>query len=178
MGRDTDLVDDAGNHGLNACLLIAAQRGDFLVLPATNLLQPLHQSGHIAGFQHEIPRPQIGCSGRHIFGDKCRCNQSGRVMIGGGQCLEDADSIPLGKHQIQHQNLGFEFCDAAQGSFSIAGCAHHMESLGLLQGTRQMGAKFLRAVCNKNGSSFIHNKTLLSCVNFAQGISPETTGIS
>ena len=59
MGGNTDLMNDPGNHRLNAGFIGPAGRRIPQALPAPDFLQPLHQRRHIAGLQHQIPNAQI-----------------------------------------------------------------------------------------------------------------------
>ena len=81
VGRDADLMDDAGDHGFDAGLVHAARGRKPEALPSPDFLQPLHQYGQIAGLEHQIPNPQIGGCRGYIFRHKGGGRQGDGLVI-------------------------------------------------------------------------------------------------
>ena len=144
VGGDTDLMDDVRDHAFDAVLVGPAGRGGPEALPSPDhLLHALHHGRHIAGLQHHILNPQIGCGGGHVVCDKPRCSQRGRFAIHAGNGLEHTDAVLFAQHQVQYQNIGFSLSNQADGLFPIIGGAHHLEALRALQGGCKPRAEFL-----------------------------------
>ena len=78
-------------------------------------------------------------------------------MLHGGDGLEHTDAVPLGEHQVQHQNFGLALCDQAQGLFSVGSGAQDLKVLRRRQCRRKPGTELLRVVCNQNSCTMIHN---------------------
>ena len=161
MGGDSDLVDDARDHGLDAGLVREAPGLEPEDLPSPELLHPVHQGRDVTGLQHQVPDAQI----------RCRRGDEVRHEGGGGQDdglalhiadgLQDAEAVLLAEHQVQHQKIGPELPDRTDGLLPVGSRSDHLESLGALKGTGQGQGKFLGIVCYENGTDSFH--MFLSC---------------
>ena len=161
MGGDTDLMDNAGDHGLDAGFVRAAGRAHPETLPSPDLLQTLHQRGHVAGLQHQIPNAQVGCRCGHILRYKRRCSQRHRAALHAGDRFQYADSVLLAEHQIQHQHIRLPVQNLPDGLFPIICRPNYLKTIGTLQRGDQSGAEIFGAVRDKNGCCVFH--TFLSC---------------
>ena len=155
VGGDADLVDDAGDHGLDAGLVTAAD-GHPAVLPTPDLRQPFHQNGHVTGLQHQIADAQP-CSGSgHVFGNKAGRSQGQGTALHAGDGLEHADAVLFPEHQIQHQNVGLFVQNGPDGGFSVVGCPQNLKTTGSLKRSGQPGAKLFGAVGNEDCCAMFH----------------------
>ena len=156
VGGNADLVDDARDHGLDAGLVRAALLRGFLTVAAPDLLKPLHQRGHIAGLQHQIPHPQIGRRRGHVLRHKDGGRQRDGAALHAGYGFQNADAVLLAQHQIQHQNVGLPLLHHANGLFPVVGRSNDLETVGVLQCGGQGGAEVVRAVRDQYGCYMFH----------------------
>ena len=151
VGRDANLVDDVCDHALNAGLVHPAGRGGPEALPSPDLLHAFHQSGHIAGLQHQVANPQIGRGSGDIIRYESRCSQRCRPAFHSGNGFQHADSILLAQHQVQHQDIGFSISNQADGLFPVGGGSHNLEAVRALQCRCQPCAELFRTIRNQYG---------------------------
>ena len=133
MGGDTDLVDDAGNQGFNTDLAALADSGDDGRLLLAKLPDPIHQSAQIAGLQHQIASTQIGCRCGNIIRDKGRCSQDDGLTLHAGNSFQHCQPIPLGQHQIQHQNIRLLFPYQPLGLLPVHSGGDYLKTVAALQ---------------------------------------------
>ena len=85
VGGDTDLMDDAGDHGLDVGLTPGTEGGLPLALATPDLLQPLYQSGHVTGLDHQIAHAQISGCGGYKIRNETGCSKGDGLSIQIGQ---------------------------------------------------------------------------------------------
>ena len=154
-------MDDVCHHGFDAGFVREPLGTDPQALPTPDLLQPLHQRGHIAGLQHQIPYPETRRRVGHIIRDEPGCSQGHGLALHVRHGAKNADAVLLAEHQIQHQHIGLTLGDDPDCLLPITGCADHLEPIRALQSPGEGGAEFFGTVRYENGGCVFH--TYLSC---------------
>ena len=167
MGRNANLMNDAGDHRLDVGLRLgrtAHQGGAHGSLAGADLLQPLHQGRHVAGLHHQILHTQVGHGHGYVICNKPGGHQAYGRLVHGVGVAQDADAVPLGQHKIQDQNVRLGCLQQAHRFLSIRGGAHQVVAIQLLQLVFQVTAERLASVRDQNLDPILHIFPLLQSV--------------
>ena len=181
MTRSAELFEEAKRYipgGVNSPVRAFAAIGDcprFIAkaahqsralgsLAGADLLQPLHQGCHVTGLHHQILHTQVGYRHGYVICNKPGSHQTNRWFVHPIGITQDADAIPFGQHQIQHQDVRLGGLQQAHRFLPICGGTHQVVAIQLLQLAFQVTAKRLAAVRDQNLDPILHEFPLLQSV--------------